>query len=201
MFFVFLYLVFDNSRRSSKVKPDLCGSHVWVQEYNKVPHEHLLFIFFFVRYGCPFGAKFMFLYSEKDFYIQRKFSYLEEILLYSEKVLYLVNFFVFQKMFIFNEILLCSVTFLLHSDKFFIFRKNFVFKETFYIQRKSLCSEKIFIFRENVDIQRKCERLSRAIYSHNFSRPVGAQFAHCNTCLATNHFVLSLFQFGHTISF
>ena len=32
-------------------------------------------------------------------------------------------------------------------------------------------------------------RLSRAIYSHNFSHPAGAHFAHCNTCLATSHFV------------
>ena len=44
---------------------------------------------------------------------------------------------------------------LLYSDKFFTFRRNFVFKETFYIQRKFLCPEKIFIFRENVDIHRK----------------------------------------------
>ena len=116
-----------------------------------------------VHYGCSFGAKLMFLYSKKDFNIQRNiflfrgnFIIIRESFSYSEEVLYSVNFFVFQKIFIMKEILLCSVTFLLYSDKFFIFRKNFVFKETFYIQRKSLCSEKIFIFRENVDIQRKC---------------------------------------------
>ena len=137
----------------------------------------------------------MFLYSEKDFYIQRKFSYLEEILLYSEKVLYLVNFFVFQKMFIFNEILLCSVTFLLHSDKFFIFRKNFVFKETFYIQRKSLCSEKIFIFRENVkgSAERSTHTILVARPAHNLPIAIPA--------LPLAILFLSLFQFGHTISF
>ena len=31
--------------------------------------------------------------------------------------------------------------------------------------------------------------LSRAIHPHYFSRPVGAQFAHCITCLATSQFV------------
>ena len=31
--------------------------------------------------------------------------------------------------------------------------------------------------------------LSRAIYPHNFSRLVGAQFAHCITCLPCSHFV------------
>ena len=118
---------------------------------------------FVLAQGCSFGTKLMFLYSEKDFNIQRNiflfrgnFIIFRESFSYSEEVLYSVNFFVFQKIFIMKEILLCSVTFLLYSDKFFIFRKNFVFKETFYIQRKSLCSEKIFIFRENVDIQRKC---------------------------------------------
>ena len=102
----------------------------------------------------------MFLYSEKDFNIQRNiFLFRENVIIfrvtfsYSEEVLYSVNFFVYQKIFIFKEILLCSVTFWL--------LKNFVFKETFYIQRKSLCSEKIFIFIENVDVQRKCVYLEK----------------------------------------
>ena len=99
------------------------------------------------KYGCSFGAKFMFLYSEKNFNIQRNiflfrgnFIIFREKFSYSEEVLYSVNSFVFQKIFIFKEILLCSVNFLLYSDRCFIFRKNFVFKETLYIQRKFLYS-------------------------------------------------------------
>ena len=33
------------------------------------------------------------------------------------------------------------------------------------------------------------KRLTRTIHLHNFSRPAGAQFAYCITCLATSHFV------------
>ena len=108
------------------------------------------------KYGCSFGAKFMFLYSKKNVTFQRNiflfrgsFIIFRETFSYSAEVLYSVNFFVFQKNFIFKEMLLCSVTFLLYSDKFFIFRKEFVFEKAFNILRKSLCSEKIFIFREN----------------------------------------------------
>ena len=115
-------------------------------------------------YGCSFGAKFMFLYSEKSLIFGESFSYWEEMLLYSD------NHFNFQRKFhiqwislylknisLSKNILLCSVSFLLHSDKSSIFKKkkNVVFKETFYTDRKSLFSKKIFIFKENIDIQRK----------------------------------------------
>ena len=65
----------------------------------------------------------MFLYSEKDFNIQRNiflfrgnFIIFRESFSYSEEVLYSVNFFVFQKIFTMKEI------FFMFSDFFVVFR-------------------------------------------------------------------------------
>ena len=118
-----------------------------------------------IIYGCSFGAKFMFLYSEKNLIFRETFSYLKEILLYSEKHFHIQRKFsirwislYFKKFLYSKKFYYVQLFFLLYSDKLFIFRKEFEFKETYYIQRKScLCSEKMLIFRENVYIRENHE--------------------------------------------
>ena len=100
-----------------------------------------------LTYGCSFGAKFMFLYSEKNFGIQRNiflFRGCYSYSLYFQKCSYSKNFY---------YVVLCIFCYIQINLSYS--EKKIVFKETFYIQRMSLCTEKNFIFRENVDIQRK----------------------------------------------
>ena len=54
-----------------------------------------------------------------------------------------MNFFAFEKIFIFKEILLCSWNFFYIQGNFSYSEKFFYLLKTFYIQRKSLCLEKI----------------------------------------------------------
>ena len=93
--------------------------------------------------------------QNSNFYVQRETLIYREIFLFSDDILYSVNFSViWQKLHMQSRFIMFS-KFFLYSEKFFKFRESFLFKETFCIQRKSLTSKTTFIVRENVDIQRK----------------------------------------------
>ena len=109
------------------------------------------------KYGCSFGAKLRFLYSEKSFNIQRN------IFLFRGKFYYIQrNIFIFRGSFIFSEFLCISKKIyyvqwifcyiqikVSYSEKTLYLKKLFIFRENFYIQRKCWYSEKMCIFREN----------------------------------------------------
>ena len=94
-----------------------------------------------LTYGCSFGAKFMFLYSEKNFGIQRNiflFRGCYSYSLYFQKCSYSKKFY---------YVVLCIFCYIQINLSYS--EKKIVFKETFY-------SENVFMHREKFYIQRKC---------------------------------------------
>ena len=80
----------------------------------------LRYFFYSHNYGCSYGAKFKFLYSEKMLFYSEKHFHIQRKLYYIQR-----------NIFIFSVIFLCL-------KKFSIFREIAYLKKLFYIQRKFL---------------------------------------------------------------
>ena len=85
--------------------------------------------FYYIIYGCSYGAKFKLLYSEKIVFYSEKHFHIQRKLYYIQR-----NIFIFRVIFLYL--------------KFSIFREIAYLKKLFYIQRKFLYLQKLHLFRE-----------------------------------------------------